>query len=308
MKHLKELSLDKTFIKELPDSIWSLEALQTLSLHGCSKFEKFPEIQSIMGSLLDLELEETAITKLPLSIGYLTRLTSLNFENCNILRSLPSSICRLKSLEHLSLIHYSNLEAFPEIMEDMEHLRGIELHGTAITKLPSSIKHLRGLQWLKLINCCNLETLPDGIGNLTCLTTLVVRNSSKLHNLPNNLRSLQCCLRTLDLSGCNLVNGEIPSDLWHLSSLEFLDVSENHICSLPSGIIQLLKLTTLRMNHCLMLEEILELPSSLRRIEAHGCPRLENLSSPTRTLVFSSQLLQIIEFYLLCLCRIYDSR
>ena len=218
-----------------------------------------------MVSLLDLELEETAITELPLSIGHLTRLASLKLENCKNLRSLPSSICMLKSLKHLSLIRSSNLEAFPEIMEDMEHLRGLELRETTLTELPSSIKHLRGLQWLKLINCCNLETLPDGIGNLTCLTTLVVCNSSKLHNLPNSLRSLQCCLRTMDLSGCNLIEGEIPSDLWCLSSLEFLDVSENHICFIPSGIIQLFQLTTLHMNHCLMLEEIPELPSSLRR-------------------------------------------
>ncbi|KAL6315346.1 hypothetical protein AAG906_000451 [Vitis piasezkii] len=41
------------------------------------------------------------------------------------------------------------------------------------------------------------------------------------------------------------------------------------------------------MNHCPMLEEIPKLPSSLRRIEAHGCGCLETLSSPTHLLLSS---------------------
>ncbi|KAJ9672864.1 hypothetical protein PVL29_026210 [Vitis rotundifolia] len=282
MKCLKNLYLDNTAIKELPDSIGCLEALQTLSVDGCSNLEKFPEIQRNMRNLRNLFAGKTAIKELPCSIGHLTRLERLDLENCKNLSGLPSSIYGLKYLEELSLNGCSNVEAFSEIMVDMEHLSGLYLSDMAITELPSSIERLKGLEILELTNCENLETLPNNIGNLTRLSNLLVRNCLKLHKLPENLRSLQRCLKALDLAGCNLMEGAIPNDLWCLSSLQFLDVSENHIRCIPAGIIQLSNLTELHMNHCPMLEEIPELPSSLRVIKAHGCPCLETLlSDPT---------------------------
>ncbi|XP_034709687.1 disease resistance protein RPV1-like [Vitis riparia] len=288
MKCLKELSLEKTAIKELPNSIGHLQALEILTLSGCSNLERFPEIQKNMGNLWALFLDETAIKGLPYSVGHLTRLDRLNLENCRNLKSLPNSICGLKSLEGLSLNGCSNLEAFSEITEDMEQLERLFLRETGISELPSSIEHMRGLKSLELINCENLVALPNSIGNLTCLTSLHVRNCPKLHNLPDNLRSLQCCLTMLDLGGCNLMEEEIPNDLWCLSSLEFLNISENHMRCIPAGITQLCKLGTLLMNHCPMLEVIGELPSSLGWIEAHACPSLETETSSS--LLWSSLL------------------
>ncbi|KAJ9700934.1 hypothetical protein PVL29_006321 [Vitis rotundifolia] len=281
MKFLRKLYLKHTAIKELPNSIGCLQDLEILNLSGCSNLERLPEFQKNMGNLWVLSLDGTAIKGLPCSIGHLTWLVQLNLVNCRNLRSLPN-ICGLKSLKRLVINGCSNLEAFSEITEDMEQLKRLLLHETGITELPSSIEHLRGLLSLELINCENLVALPNSIGSLTCLTVLRVRNCTKLHNLPDNLRSLRCCLKNLDLGGCNLMEGEIPSDLWCLSSLESLDVSENHIRCIPAGITQLFELKTLYMNHCPMLEEIVELPSSLTKMEAHGCPCLETetFSSP----------------------------
>ncbi|KAJ9705638.1 hypothetical protein PVL29_003622 [Vitis rotundifolia] len=288
MKCLKKLFLENTAITELPNSIERLQALEVLTLSGCSNLERFPEIQKNMGNLWALFLDETAIKGLPYSVGHLTRLDRLNLENCRNLKSLPNSICGLKSLEGLSLNGCSNLEAFLEITEDMEQLEDLCLCETGISELPSSIEHLRGLKYLGLINCENLVALPNSIGNLTCLTSLHVRNCPKLHNLPDNLRSLQCCLTMLDLGGCNLMEEEIPSDLWCLSSLELLNISENHMRCIPAGITQLCKLRTLLINHCPMLEVIGELPSSLEWIEAHGCPCLATETSSS--LLWSSLL------------------
>ncbi|KAJ9676011.1 hypothetical protein PVL29_024811 [Vitis rotundifolia] len=278
MKCLKKLSLEHTAIKELPNSIgcWqALPALEILTLSGCSNFERFPEIQKNIRNLQALLLDGTAIKGLPCSIGHLTGLYSLDLENCRNLRSFPDSVCGLKSLKGLSLKGCSNLEGFSEITEDMEQLKRLFLRETGIRELPSSIEHLKGLESLELINCENLVALPNSIGSLTCLTSLSVRNCKRLYNLPDNLRSLKCCLTSLDLGGCNLMEGEIPSDLWCLSSLQFLDVSNNRIRCITAGISQLSKLQTLLMNYCPMLEEIGELPSSLRGMEALGCPRLE---------------------------------
>ncbi|KAJ9676325.1 hypothetical protein PVL29_025045 [Vitis rotundifolia] len=290
MKHLERLSLADTAIKELPISFESLEALESLSLSRCSNFKKFPEIQKNMESLYFLYLNGTAIKELSCSMGHLPKLASLDLGNCKNLKSIQSNISELKSLHRYSLNGCSNLEAFSEITEDMEHLQLLHLRGMVIGELPSSIERLRGLTRLELSNCENLVSLPNTIGNLTCLHTLLVHNCSKLHKLPDNLRSLQRCLRILDLGGCNLMEGAIPSDLWCLFSLVSLNVSENNIRRIPTGIIHLAQLYTLRMNHCPMLEEIPKLPSSLRSIEAHGCPHLEALSSDPTHLLWSSLL------------------
>ena len=202
-------------------------------------------------------------------IGHLPRLQSLDLRNCKNLRSVPSGILQLESLRLCFLMDCSNLG----IMEDMEHSKGLSLRQN----------HL-GI--LKLSNCENLETLPNSIGNLTCVRYLVVHNCPKLHKLPDSLRSMQ--LTTLDVSGCNLMAGAIPDDLWCLFSLEWLNVSGNNIDCIPGGIIHLSRLEKLKMNDCLMLTEIPELPSSLRRIEAYGCPLLETLSSDAKHPLWSS--------------------
>ncbi|RVW86498.1 hypothetical protein CK203_042196 [Vitis vinifera] len=95
-------------------------------------------------------------------------------------------------------------------------------------------------------------------------------------------------LQRLDVSGCNLMAGAIPDDLWCLFSLVDLNVSGNNIDCIPGGIIRLSQLHSLLMNHCLMLKEIPELPSSLRYIQAYGCPLLETLSSDAKHPLWSS--------------------
>lgn len=134
-----------------------------------------------------------------------------------------------------------------------------------------------------MTNCENLVTLPSSICNIRSLERLVLQNCSKLQELPKNPMTLQCSdmiglcsLMDLNLSGCNLMGGAIPSDLWCLSSLRRLNLSGSNIRCIPSGISQL---RILQLNHCKMLESITELPSSLRVLDAHDCTRLDTLSS-----------------------------
>ncbi|KAL6315341.1 hypothetical protein AAG906_000445 [Vitis piasezkii] len=327
MKCLKRVFLDGMAIKEVPKGIWCLEALENLSFQHCSNLEKLPEFQRNMGSMKYLDvngtaikelpssirhltglkilcLNNSAIKELPFSIQHLTQLQYLQMRNCKNLTSLPNNIYRLKSLREWHLDGCSNLEVFPEIMEDMENLQVLDLCELAIKELPSSIERLKSLELLELNNCDNLETLPSSLGNLTSLCTLRIHNCPKLHKLFDFMRNLQCRLTELDVGGCNLMEGSIHSDIGCLFSLKYLTVSDSNICCIPVDIIQLSQLNALRMNHCPMLEEILELPSSLRRIEAHGCPCLETLSSNPRHLLwsylincFKSQIQDFVEGY-----------
>ena len=129
-----------------------------------------------MGSLHFHYISENAIKELPYSIGHLIELQFLGLENCKYLKSLPSSICGLKSLLQF-FANGSNLdlEGYWEIIEELEHLIQLCLGGmAAITEVSSSIGRLKDLQILRLSNCENLVTLPNSIGNLTTLEAFVL--------------------------------------------------------------------------------------------------------------------------------------
>ncbi|KAL6344258.1 hypothetical protein AAG906_037822 [Vitis piasezkii] len=167
---------------------------------------------------------------------------------CVNLELLPRGIYMLKHLQILSCTCCEKLERFPEIKGNMRKLRVLDLSGTAIMDLPSSITHLNGLQTLLLEGC------------------------SKLHKIPIHICHLSS-LEVLDLGHCNIMEGGIPSDICHLSSLQKLNLERGHFSSIPTTINQLSSLEVLNLSHCNNLEQIPELPSCLRLLDAHGSNR-----------------------------------
>ncbi|KAL6315391.1 hypothetical protein AAG906_000501 [Vitis piasezkii] len=401
MENLKRLDLGSTSIEELPSSIGRLKALQCLDLRNCKSLRSLSESICNLSSLETLIVRNCSNLKeeLSSSIGHLKALQHLDLSYCESLRSLSESICNLSSLETLTLEKCSNLKGFPEIKDDMENLKMLDLSETGIEELPSSIGRLKALKHLNLKCCEELVSLPDSICNLSSLETLDVQKCPQLERVEVNLVGsfdLTCCilkqrviwwsnnlrhdevegydevegevlnhhvsslsslvesctrdyrgiggdrfhlsalkvlsvgnfspiqrrilsdifrqssLKSVSLRNCNLMEEGIPSDIWNLSSLVNLSLSNcsltegdilNHIChisslkklsldgnhfsSIPANIIQLSKLRSLHLNHCLKLLQIPELPPSLRVLDVHDCPCLETLSSPSSLLGFS---------------------
>ncbi|RVW94977.1 Disease resistance protein TAO1 [Vitis vinifera] len=319
MGHLREINLRESGIKELPDNIGYLEYPETLDLTYCLKFEKFLEIRRNMKCLKKLSLHQTAIKELPDSIGSLTSLEILYvnkclkfekfsdiFTNMRLLRELdlsqsgtmelPDSIGYLESLISLDLSECSNFQKFPEIQGSMKCLKRLSLEKTAIKEFPKSIRCLEALETLLLSGCSNFEKF------------LEIQKSSieTFWEITEDMEHLECLyLREMAIT-------ELPSSIEHLRGLwdlelykceklvslpSNIDASENHIHCIPVGITQLSNLETLLMNHCPMLEEIAELPSSLTRIEAHGCPCLETETSSSLFLCNAILLFQEVVEY-----------
>ncbi|KAJ9684941.1 hypothetical protein PVL29_017097 [Vitis rotundifolia] len=282
LKHLASLQLVKCEnLRSLPSSICRLKYLEVLDLSNCSNLETFLEIMGDMECLQELDLSGTCIKELPSSIEFLKHLAGLQLVKCENLRSLPGSICRLKCLNKLDLSNCSNLETFPEIMEDMESLEELNLSGTCIKELPSSTGYLNHLTSLHLSHCKNLRSLPSSIGRLKLLKKLCLSGCPNLV-----IEDIENLINLGLLETQNLMDGVTPSDLRCLSLLETLDLSQNDMHHIPAAITQLCNLRCLNISHCKMLEEIPELPSSLREINAHDCPIFGTLSNPS-TLLWS---------------------
>lgn len=82
---MKRLELWETSLKGVPQSVTS--KLEHLSLRGCSKITKFPEIS---GDIKELYLGWTTIKKVPSSIQFLKKLSSLSFGAQNLRPSQKS--------------------------------------------------------------------------------------------------------------------------------------------------------------------------------------------------------------------------
>ncbi|KAK8712335.1 hypothetical protein V6N13_147575 [Hibiscus sabdariffa] len=283
LSQLDTLSMDNcVMLKNFPTAICNLESLRYLSLNDCSSIITFPEISA---NIKELNLAGTAIEDVPSSIECLPNLCILNLARCRRLKSVSTSIHKLKSLEIFILEGCSRLETFPEILETM-NLGHLDLSRTALKELPSSIENLNFLFELRLNDCVNLVCLPDSFYKLKSLTVLLLGGCSRLKNFPEILETMER-LRTLDLSGTALK--ELPSSMENLVGLEYLrlDYCENFVC-LPANLFSAIGvasskhpngLSSLRKLIFKRLESLPERPLSLELLDAPDCTSLEDVSS-----------------------------
>ncbi|CAH1438410.1 unnamed protein product [Lactuca virosa] len=248
-------------LKNLPSSIFNLRSIAILHLKGCSSLESLPEQLGDWKGLREINASGTRIQQLPYSIG-MCELISLSITDCSTLKSLPNSICKMKTLNILRLTNCSNIQELPDELGDLERLEDIGVSGTSIKRLPDSIQQIPYLHTLLLNNCKTLESLLG-------------------RNLGLSL------IRVLALRDCNLSDNDFPNDMWDLSGLMVLDLSNNNFSSLLSGLGQLYNLQVLYVGGC---KSLLKLPDVsglevLRAVDLKYCSKLveimglENLSS-----------------------------
>ncbi|KAE8725121.1 Cullin-associated and neddylation dissociated [Hibiscus syriacus] len=203
--------------------------LEILILEGCSRIVDVHPSVGVLSRLKLLNLRScTSLRNLPTKIG-IESLETLILKDCRNLISLPRSIGGCKCLKSLDLSGCYKVENLPENLQQVELLEELDLSETAIAKPPSFIFQLKNL---KVLSLNRLKGPSSKLGpNLTSLFQVFQRIESvplMLHLL-SGLRSL----RELKLRNCNLHDGDIPSDISCLSSLEKLDLGGNSFISIP---------------------------------------------------------------------------
>ncbi|MBA0785967.1 hypothetical protein Gotri_027542, partial [Gossypium trilobum] len=110
---------------------------------------------------------------------------------------------------------------------------------------------------------------------LSRLRKLNLRDSNlREGDIPSDISCLSS-LNKFDLS-------DIPSDVSSLSSLILLDLSGKNFNGVPSTLTRLSKLQTLRLSNCKELKSVPELLTSIEDVRLDGCASLEvdELASP----------------------------
>ncbi|PWA61768.1 toll/interleukin-1 receptor (TIR) domain-containing protein [Artemisia annua] len=189
------------------------------------------------------------------------------------LEEIHSSVKRLKKLVVLLITSCSNLKMFPSI--------------TGIEKLET----------LSLSKCIKLSKSGNEVASyrqyctdffVTCLTCgrsdddgeyNSVNQPLLLHNSLNGsgLQFISTGLKKLVLSNCHLGDEHIKSNVWELSNLQELDLSQNIFSQLNFSFLQLPRLKWLDISLCNRLVEFSELPSSIAILRADYCYALETV-------------------------------
>ncbi|XP_060673887.1 disease resistance-like protein CSA1 [Ziziphus jujuba] len=153
---LRDLTMDGTAIKRLPESIWELKYLKRLRLLRCTNLRKISEISNNMECLVEIILGKTKIEGLPKSFENLTALQGLGLVRCHKIKFLPNSLCKLLRLEKLILAKCSSLEELPPLPHGLDYLNITSCKRLkSIAELPLSLRHL------KAEDCRSLETISS---------------------------------------------------------------------------------------------------------------------------------------------------
>ncbi|KAL5734079.1 hypothetical protein ACOSP7_031940 [Xanthoceras sorbifolium] len=165
LSKLDSLSLvDCKSLRGVPDCFAGLKSLKKFNMYGCLHVKMLPEMSC---NIEYLNLSETAIEELSPAIDNRSKLVKLSLRRCLRLKSLPTSICKQKSLERLFLCHCSKIDKLPDEIGALESLITLDIAGTAIKEVPSSIVHLNNLEMLSFKRCkvqnrmMNLLLLPS---------------------------------------------------------------------------------------------------------------------------------------------------
>ncbi|GKU93451.1 hypothetical protein SLEP1_g7045 [Rubroshorea leprosula] len=198
----------------VPSSLLNLtSSLEHLSLRYCNLQGNFPSQVFQLKKLVSLDLSDNDDLlldnmKFQMLVHNLTELRFLILDSVNMSLVVPSSLLNLtSSLEHLSL-------------------RSCNLQGN----FPSQVFQLKKLVSLDL--SYNYDLLVDNIKfqmlvhNLTELRFLSLDFVNMSLVVPSSLLNLTSSLEHLSLCSCNL-QGNFPSQVFQLSSLQFLDLSDN---------------------------------------------------------------------------------
>ncbi|KAL5778610.1 hypothetical protein ACOSQ2_009347 [Xanthoceras sorbifolium] len=204
-------------------------------MYGCSHVKMLPKMSCNIESL---NLSETPIEEFSPAIDNMSQLVELSLWRCSRIKSLPTSICKQKSLERLFLCHCSKIDKLPDEIGALESLIILDIAGTAIREVPSSIIHLNNLEVLSFKRC----KVHDRMMNLLLLPSLGL-----------------CGLKNLDLTDCGIA--KIPDSLTHLSQLRRLYLGSNKFESIPANVENLFNLEYLDISYCQRPQFLPKLPS-----------------------------------------------
>ncbi|XP_028764532.1 receptor-like protein 50 [Neltuma alba] len=278
LKNLSKLDLSIShFSGQLPNSISGLTELAYLDLSMNNFSGPIPSF-STANKLTYMDLSDNVLSGQISSPGRfkgLQNLVTINLRNNSISGIIPSSLFMLSSLQSIKLSdnQFSQLHEFSTTPSSV--LNTLDLSSNNLSgPIPRSIFQLRELGILRLssnkFNGLILLDMLVELRNLTSLDLSYNNLSIKVNKSDSRLSSV-LNMTTLKLAGCKLET--FPGFLRYQSKLTDLDLSDNQIRGpIPSWIWKLESLSYLNLSHNLLTDferPFQNLSSSLNLLDLH---------------------------------------
>lgn len=248
--HVVSLSLPNCALETVPAVIKAFTQVRVLELDD-NQIEAWPQFLAALSRLEVLNLAGNQLEEIPPTVARLTRLQELNLER-NRLTLVVRAIGLCTRLARLKL-RWNRLRELPATIGLLEHLTVLDVGKNRLTALPVPLNCLEALQVLSLdenpLGKALFEfVFPANIETLDVSRTLLSRLPRYLHfcshlrvlratgNHIPELPDARCLdhyetLEVLDLSDNHL--GTIPPRVTRLQALEFLSLADNQISTIP---------------------------------------------------------------------------
>ena len=161
------------------------------------------------------------------------------------LKTVPSSVFGLKTLEHLYLAR-NQLEAVPDALGAMPALTYLNLDGNRLSAIPASLAGAKSLRWLRL-NENKLKDLPSELGALKDIRRIYLKRN-QLSAVPEVVKEWTL-LEDLLLDG-NPAITSVPDWVTKLPNLKSVSLAGCKIAKLPDDLSGWRKLESLVLSGC----------------------------------------------------------
>ncbi|KAI3516526.1 hypothetical protein L1887_15444 [Cichorium endivia] len=244
-------------------------------------------LQSRVPLMVETTIPSNVVTAFPPR-----ELCCLTFDNLHA-KQLWAGYKYLPNLKMVNLLDLENLIETPDF-EGLPNLERFMVDGAPLLEeIHPSFGRLEKLVSVAIQYCKNLKIVPP-ITRSMKLETVVLSNCRNLfkssktqqnmeNSIPQNMDHIGLwfisrCLRKLNLSWCNLGDGDIRSAAdWELPNLQELNLEGNKFSRLNFNLSRFHRLKWLDITDCYDLVELSELPSSIAVIVADCCTSLKTL-------------------------------
>nr|XP_019710397.1 putative disease resistance protein RGA1 [Elaeis guineensis] len=242
----------------------NFNSLQRLTIGNCGSLISLPvEMIQCLSSVRYLEISNcesfigcssSSGGVAVLGLQHLTALETLVIDGCPKWGDFPNdSLHHLTALKEFTLAACEGATALPEFPESLLDLRIMRCHN--ISSLPEGLGRLTALEILQIRDLPKLSSLPRGTEGFTALHSLQIINLPKLSSLPLGMEGFTA-LHSLQIINLPTLSS-LPQGMEGLKALEFLEINSlPELSSLPQWIEGL---------------------TALRRLEIHNLPKLSSL-------------------------------
>ncbi|XP_068487997.1 receptor-like protein 7 isoform X1 [Phaseolus vulgaris] len=236
------------------NALLQLHSLQELSMSNCNLSGPLDPSLTRLQNLSIIRLDQNNFSSsVPKNFADFPNLVILHLSSCGLTGIFPEKIFQVTTLSDIDLSYNDYLNgSLPGLPLNGSLQKLIVSHTRFSGALPTSIGNLKQLSILDLSNCHFNGTLPSSMSGLKELTSLLLsfnnftgpipslnmfRNLTHLDFSHNNftgsityahLEGLRKLVQ-IDLQD-NLLDGNIPSSLFALPSVQRIYLSNNHFC------------------------------------------------------------------------------